>query len=152
MKTAPQLYRTVGMMNPGSIVDLMILIGTNKVSRCSGSEEGQWEAKIVCLRTSLWQKCQCTVLTVCTIPMNIRKQSVTARRHNESVVRWNNKRQNLVSRNAGKSDPIGLIARNESFGSSQIRHGWNILREHKRADLDEPCLSGAVRLLRGLPV
>ena len=38
-----QLYRMMELMNPGRIVDTMILIGTNNVSRSSDAEETQWE-------------------------------------------------------------------------------------------------------------
>ena len=57
---------------------------------------------MVCLFTTLWQKFNCAVLTVCTVPMNARSLTATGRRHNEGVVRWNNNLRNLASRNAGR--------------------------------------------------
>ena len=63
-----QLYRMVDVLNPGKSPDIMILIGTNYVSRSSDEEEDQWE----CLFTTLWYKFKCAVLTVCTIPMDMR--------------------------------------------------------------------------------
>ena len=103
--TVVQLYRMVELMNPGRIVDLMILIGQrilNNVSRSSVSEEGQWEAMLVCLISAVWQKLQCPIMTVCTVPLNAKTQSAVARRHYERVVRWNNKVRNLANRNAGR--------------------------------------------------
>ena len=97
-----QLYRMVELMNPGRIVDTMILNGINIVHRSSDSEEAQWEAMLVCLFTAAWQKFQCAVLTVCKTQMKTRTQSATAKRHNERVVRWNNIVRNLASRNAGR--------------------------------------------------
>ena len=44
---------------------------------------------------AVWQKFQCAVLTASTIPMEARAQSATARRTNESVLRWNNIVRNL---------------------------------------------------------
>ena len=38
--TVAQLFRVVKLMNQGRIVDVMILKGTNKISRSSDSEEG----------------------------------------------------------------------------------------------------------------
>ena len=39
-------------MNPGRIPNIMILIGTNNVSRGSNEEDAQWESMMVC-RNSL---------------------------------------------------------------------------------------------------
>ena len=100
--TVAQLYRMVELMNPGRIVVIMILIGTNNVSRSSDAEEAQWESMLVCLFNTVWQKFHCAALTVCTIPMSTRTQSFTGRRHNERVVRWNNIVQNLASYKAGR--------------------------------------------------
>ena len=57
-------------MNP-----VRILIGIKNVSRCSDEEEAQWESMQVFLFTTVRQKFQCAVLTVCTIPMSRRTQS-----------------------------------------------------------------------------
>ena len=40
--TVAQLYRMIELVNPGRIVDIMILIGANNVSRSSDAEEGQF--------------------------------------------------------------------------------------------------------------
>ena len=77
----------------------MILIGTNNVSRGSDEEEAQWETMIVCLFTTLWQKFNCALLAVCTVPTSLKTS--TGRRHNEGVIRWNNILMNLASRNSG---------------------------------------------------
>ena len=52
--TVAQLYRMVQLMNSGKILDVMILLGTNNVSRSSDSEEAQWEVILVCLFTTVW--------------------------------------------------------------------------------------------------
>ena len=100
--TIAQLYRMVELMNPGRIPSVMIQIGTNNISRSSDEEEALWESMMVCLFTTLWQKFNCAVLTVCTVPMNARSLTAVGRRHNEGVVRWNNILRNLASRNAGR--------------------------------------------------
>ena len=41
---------------------IMILIGTNNVSRGSDEEEALWESMMVCLFTTLWHKLKCAVL------------------------------------------------------------------------------------------
>ena len=100
--TIAQLYRIVELMNPGRIPNVMILVGTNDISRGSDEQEALWESMMVCLFTTLWQKFNCAVLTVCTVPMNTRSLTASGRRHNEGVVRWNNILRNLASRNAGR--------------------------------------------------
>ena len=84
------------------LVCVMIQVGTNNISRSSDEEEALWESMMVCLHTILWQKFNCAVLTVCTVPMNARSLTAAGRRHNEGVVRWNNILRNLASRNAGR--------------------------------------------------
>ena len=100
--TIAQLYRMVELMNPGRIPSVMILVGTNDISRGSDEQEAQWESMMVCLFTTLWRKFSCAVLTVCTVPMNARNLTASGRRHNEGVMRWNNIIRNLANRNAGR--------------------------------------------------
>ena len=100
--TIAQLFRMVELMNPGRIPNVMILVGTNNISRSSDEEEALWESMMVCLLTTLWQKFNCAVLTVCTVPMNTRTLTATGRRNNEGVIRWNNILRNLASQNAGR--------------------------------------------------
>ena len=57
---------------------------------------------MVCLFTTLWQKFNCAVLTVCTVPTNTRSLTAAGRRHNEGDVRWNNILRNFANRNAGR--------------------------------------------------
>ena len=100
--TIALLFRMVELMNPGRIPIILILIGSNNVSRGSDEEEAQWESMMVCLFTTLWQKFKCAVLTVCTVPMSTETLTWTGRRHNEDVIRWNNILRNLASRNVGR--------------------------------------------------
>ena len=100
--TIAQLFRMVELMNPGRIPNIMILVGTNNVSRGSDEDEAQWESMMVCLFTTLWHKFKCAVLTVCTVPMCTKTLTKTGRRHNERVIRWNNIIRNLASRNSGR--------------------------------------------------
>ena len=71
--TVAQVYQMVELMNPGEIVKVTILIGTNNVSRISDM-----------------------------VSINVKTQLATKRRQNERVVRWNNIEHNLKSRNAGR--------------------------------------------------
>ena len=97
-----QLYRMVELMNPGRIPSVIIQIGTNNISKSSDEEEALWELMMACLFTTLWQKFNCAVLSVCTVPMNARSLTAAGRRHKEGVIRWNNILRNLTSPNAGR--------------------------------------------------
>ena len=50
--TIAQLFRMVELVNPGRIPHVMILVGTNNISR--SEEEALWESMMVCLFTTLW--------------------------------------------------------------------------------------------------
>ena len=98
--TIAQLFRMVELMNPGS--PQMILVGTKNISRSSDEEEALWESIMVCLFTTLWQKFNCAVVTVCTVLMSTKMLTAAGRRHNEGAIGWNNILRNLASRNAGR--------------------------------------------------
>ena len=93
--TIAQLFWMVELMDPGRIPIVMILVGTNNISRSSDGEEALWESMMVCLFTTLWQKFNCAVLTVFTVPMSTRTLTATGRRRNEGVIWWNNILRNL---------------------------------------------------------
>ena len=89
--TIAHQFRMMELMNPGRILNVMILVGTNNISKSSDEEEAQWESMMVCLFTTLWQ------IFNCTVPMSTKTLTTTRRRHNEGVIRWNN-----ILRNAGR--------------------------------------------------
>ena len=78
--TIAQLFRMVKLMNPGRIPNVMILVGTNNISRSSDEEEALWESMMVCLFTTLWHKFNCAVLTVCNVPMSTKMLTAAGRR------------------------------------------------------------------------
>ena len=51
--TIAQLYQMLELMNPGRIPNVMILVGTNNISRGSDEQEALWESVMVCLFTTL---------------------------------------------------------------------------------------------------
>ena len=54
--TMAQLFRMVESMSPGRILNVMILVRTNNISRSSDEEEALRESMMLCLFTTLWQK------------------------------------------------------------------------------------------------
>ena len=75
--TTAQLFWMVELMNPGRILNIMILIVTKNESRDSNEEEAQWESMMVYLFTTLWQKFKCALLTFCTVPMSTKTLAST---------------------------------------------------------------------------
>ena len=100
--TIAQLFRMVELMNHRRIPNVMILVGTNNISRSADEEEALWESMMVCLFTTLWQKFNCAIMTVGTVPMSTKMLTAAGRRHNEGAIRWTNILRNLASRNAGR--------------------------------------------------
>ena len=100
--TIAQLYRMVELINPGRIPNIMIVVGTNNVSRGSDDEEAQWESMMVCLFSTLWKKFKYALLTACTVLMSTRTLTPAERRHKERVIRWYNILRNLASLNPGQ--------------------------------------------------
>ena len=133
--TIAQLYRMIELMDPGRIPNVMIMVGTNDISRASDEQEALWKSTMVCAFTTIWQKFNCAVLTVCTVPMSARSLTAAGRRHNEGVVKWNNILRNLASRNAGRMilmdiehelramDQAGLTTDGIHFAASKGRLG-----------------------------
>ena len=100
--TIAQLFPMVELMNPGTIPNVMILVGTNNISRSSDEEAALWESMMVCLFSTLWQRFNYAVLNVCTVAMSTKMLTATGRRHNEGAIRWNNILRNLAGRNSGR--------------------------------------------------
>ena len=100
--TLALLNRMVVLMSTGRKVDVTIMMGTTNASRNSEAEECRWEAMLACLLTAVWQKIQCAVLSVCTLPKIAKTQQASARRHNGRVIRWKNIICSLARRNAGR--------------------------------------------------
>ena len=82
-----QEFRMVELLKPGRNPNVTILVGRNNISRSSDEEEALWESMMVCLFTTLWQKFNCAVLTVCTVPTSTRTLTAAGRMHNEGVIR-----------------------------------------------------------------
>ena len=138
--TIAQLFRMVELFNPGRILNIMILIGTNNVSRGSDEEEAQWESMMVCLFTTL--KFKCAVLTACTVPMSTRTLTSAGMRHNEGVIRWNNILRYLASRNAGWMILMDIEHELRAMDQARLTNdGIHLIV--RRTSLDEPSLPEA---------
>ena len=73
---------------------LVIMLGTNDVSRAPVTPEGKWEPLLVCLLNELKEKYRPRLLVLCTIPQNPDADFM-----NGNVTRWNEMTRSLVRSN-----------------------------------------------------
>ena len=78
---------------------LMIMLGTNDVSRAPVTPEGKWESLLVCLLNELKEKYRPRLVVLCTIPQNPEMGTPVADFINGNVTRWNEMTRGLVRSN-----------------------------------------------------
>ena len=82
---------------------LVIMLGTNDVSRAPVTPEGKWGPLLVCLLNELKEKYRPRLVVLCTIPQNPEMGTPVADFMNGNVTRWNEMTRGLV-----RSDPSEL--------------------------------------------
>ena len=78
---------------------LVIMLGTNDVSRAPVNPEGKWEPLLVCLLNELKEKYRPRFVVLCTIPQNPEMGTPVADFMNGNVTRWNEMTRGLVKSN-----------------------------------------------------
>ena len=78
---------------------LMIMLGTNDVSRAPVTPEGKWEPLLVCLLNEIKEKYRPRLVVLCTIPQNPEMGLPVADFMNGNVTRWNEMTRGLVRSN-----------------------------------------------------
>ena len=68
---------------------LVIMLGTNDVSRAPVTPEGKWEPLLVCLLNELKKKYRPRLVVLCTIPQNPEMGTPVVDFMNGNVTRWN---------------------------------------------------------------
>ena len=81
---------------------LVIMLGTNDVSRAPVTPECKWEPLLVCLLNELKEKYRPRFVVLCTIPQNPLMGTRVADFMNGNVTRWNEMIRNLVRSNPGE--------------------------------------------------
>ena len=75
---------------------LVIMLGTNDVSRVPVTPDGKWEPLLVCLLNELKEKYTPRLVVLCTIPQNPEVRTPMAGFMNGNVTRWNEMIHGLV--------------------------------------------------------
>ena len=78
---------------------LVIMLGTNDVSRTLVTPEGKWEPLLVCLLNELKEKYRPRLVVLCTLPQNPEMGTPVADFMNDNVTRWNKMTRCLVRSN-----------------------------------------------------
>ena len=87
---------------------LVVILGTNYISRAPVTPESRWEPLVVCLLNELKEKHKPSLVVLCTIPQNPEVVTPVAEFMNGNVIRWNEMIRNLIRSNPGELRLMGL--------------------------------------------
>ena len=101
-----RVVKMMELQNDDWVDTLILLIGTNDVSRIPVAPEAKWEPLLVCLLNELKENYRPRLAALCTIPLNADAGSPIAAFMNRNVTRWNTMVRNLI---AEKSNELRLM-------------------------------------------
>ena len=97
-----QVINMMEIQSEDHLDTLVIMLGTNDVSRAPVTPESKWEPLLVCLLNELKEKYMPRLVVLCTIPQNPLVGTTVADFMNGNVTRWNEMIRNLVRNNPGE--------------------------------------------------
>ena len=97
--SAIQVIKMMEFQGEDQLDTLVIMLGTNDVSRPPVTPEGKWEPLLVCLLNELKEKYRPRLVVLCTIPQNPEMGSTVADFMNGNVTWWNEMTRGLVMSN-----------------------------------------------------
>ena len=132
-----QVIKMMEFQSEDHLDTLVIMLGTNDVSRTPVTPESKWEPLLVCLLNELKEKYRPRLVVLCTIPQNPMVGTMVADLMNGNVTRWNEMICSLVRNNPGELrlldlenmrrmiDHIALTRDGVKFNTQQGRHWIN---------------------------
>ena len=132
-----QVIKMMEFQSEDHLDTLMIMLGTNDVSRAPVTPESKWEPLLVCLLNELKEKYRPKLVILCTIPPNPLVGTIVADFMNGNVTRWNEMTRSLVRNNPGELrlldlenmlrmvDHIALTRDGVHFNTQRGRHWIN---------------------------
>ena len=132
-----QVIKIMEFQSEDYLDTLVIMLGTNDVSRTPVTPESKWEPLLVCLLNELKEKYRLRLVVLCTIPQNPMVGTVVADFRNGNVTRWNKVIRSLVRNNPGELrlldlenmlrmiDHLALTRDGIHFNTQQGRHWIN---------------------------
>ena len=97
-----QVIKMMEFQSEDHLDTLVIMLGTNDVSRAPVTPESKWEPLLVCLLNELKEKYRPMLVVLCTIPQNPLVGTTVADFMNGNVTRWNEMIRSLVRNNPGE--------------------------------------------------
>ena len=94
-----QVIKMMEFQGEDHLDTLVIMLGTNDVSRAPVTQESKWEPLLVCLLNELKEKYRPRLVVLCTIPQNPEVGAPVADFMNGNVTRWNEMTRILVRSN-----------------------------------------------------
>ena len=132
-----QVIKMMEFQSEDYLDTLVIMLGTNDVSRAPVTPESKWEPLLVCLLNELKEKYRPRLVVLCTIPQNPMVGTIVADFMNGNVTRWNEMTRSLLRSNPGELrlldlesmlrmiDHIALTRDGIHFNTQQGRHWIN---------------------------
>ena len=94
-----QVVKMMEFQGEDHLETLVIMLGTNDVSRVHVTPEGKWETLLVCLLNELKEKYRPQLVVLCTIPQNPEVGTPVADFMKGNVTEWNDMTRSLVRSN-----------------------------------------------------
>ena len=132
-----QVIKMMEFQSEDHLETLVIMLGTNDVSRAPVTPETKWEPQLVCLLNELKEKYRPRLVVLCTIPQNPLVSTIVADFMNGNVTQWNEMIRSLVRNNPGELrlldlenmlrmiDHIALTRDGIHFNTQRGRHWIN---------------------------
>ena len=144
-----QVIKMMEFQGEDHLETLVIMLGTNDVSRAPVTPEGKWEPLLVCLLNELKEKYRPRLVVLCTIPQNPEVGTPVADLMNGNVTRWNEMTRSLVRSNPSEVrlmdlenmlrmvDHLALIRDGIHFNIQQGRHWINDVFQTQLREMEQ---------------
>ena len=132
-----QVIKMMKFQREDHLDTLVLLLGTNDVSRVPVTPEGNWEPLLVCLLNELKAKYRPRLVVLCTIPQNPEVGTPVVDFMNGNLTRWNEMTRSLVRSNPSELrlmdlenmlrmvDHLALTRDGIHYNTQQWRHWIN---------------------------
>ena len=144
-----QVIKMMEFQSEDHLDTLVIMLGTNDVSRAPVTPECKWEPLLVCLLNELKEKYRPRFVVLCTIPQNPLMGTTVADFMNGNVTRWNEMIRNLVRNNPGElrlldlentlrmMDHVALTKDGIHFNTQRGRHWMNDVFQTQLREMEQ---------------
>ena len=144
-----QVIKMMEFQSEDHLDTLVIMLGTNDVSRAPVTPECKWEPLLVCLLNELKEKYRPRFVVLCTIPQNPLMGTTVADFMNGNVTRWNEMIRNLVRNNPGELrlldientlrmiDHVALTKDGIHFNTQRGRHWMNDIFQTQLREMEQ---------------